>query len=88
MLNGFCFTGIVESGNYTYSDPIPLDENNLKEIMGFVQQNIEKYPEIRIVDSDDCTTMQFINKRMIFPILTTGGQLVWNSELQTFTVEF
>ena len=77
-LNGYLFD---ESGHH--GDPVIFDTTDA--FTKFVTDNVMKYHELRVVDQDDMTVFQVINRVLIFPIPEHGSKSnIWDDELQMF----
>ena len=85
---GYRFTGEVEKPGSKATHDGRTVLQTLDEVHAYVADNVETFPEIRIVDAGDLTCVHVINREWLFPKSEDHGEhkLLWNPVEKRFDI--
>lgn len=66
----------------SYGSPVPIRSE--RELAACVKENVEKFYELRLVDSNDLCTMRIIDRRLVFPCAAGKENNKWNPAAEKF----
>ena len=76
-MTGYCFN--IDG---TWENKTPLSSN--ADMTAFLQNNVMRYHELRIVDGDDFTVFHVVDRSLLFPPPLGISAIVWDDEAKKF----